>query len=148
MGGDVAEIAARLRAVAEDRGRSQQLLASLFATSVELRHDPPHPSDGPVAGALLAEISRREVEAADRALVDLRSESDVDVESNDGIRLRVRTTGAFADGRTVDVQIHTRLTVADGSVVALQADMDDAAMAAWGEVLVAGGFEIPDGGLQ
>ena len=51
------EVADRMRAAGDDPARSQQTLASLFAEQVELRHVPPSSSDGPIPGALLAEVS-------------------------------------------------------------------------------------------
>jgi hypothetical protein len=134
---------AQLRAVSDDGVRSQQALALLFAETVELRHEPSHPSDGPVSGRLLGEVSRREVEAAGRALLDLCSASEVTTEG-DAIRVRGRTVGTLSDGTKVDMHTDTVFTVADGAIVGLYSDMDDASMAVWGQVLIAGGFEIPE----
>ena len=51
------------------REQSQETLAALFAEPRwGLRHVPPSPSDGPIPGRRLAELSRREVEASGRAL--------------------------------------------------------------------------------
>jgi hypothetical protein len=138
----VDDMAVRLRAVSADRVRSHLALASLFAETIELRHEPSHPSDGPISGRLLAEVSRREVDAAGRALPDLASNVEVTVEG-DSLRVRSRTTGTLSDGTKVDVQTNTVFVVADGAIVGLYSDMDEASMAAWGHVLAAGGFEIP-----
>ena len=43
----VTEIAEALRAAGADRTRSRELLASLYADTVELQHDPPGAGDGP-----------------------------------------------------------------------------------------------------
>jgi len=132
-----------MRAAADDPVQSQQVLAALFAEHVELRHVPPSASDGPIAGARLAELSRREVEASGRALqggVQRRSEITVE---GDAIRVRAQVGGTLADGSTVDVRTNTRFTVTDGAITALESDMDEATMAAWGQVLYAGGFELP-----
>src|SRR2546423_547855 len=137
MADSVTEIAERLRAVAHDRVKSQQTLASLFADTIELRHEPTHPTDGPIAGRLLAEVSRREVEAVGRALPDVDSKSEIYVEG-DAIRVRAHTTGTLADGTPVDVNSDALFTVAGGAIVALQSDMDEASMMAWGTVLMAG----------
>jgi ketosteroid isomerase-like protein len=137
------EIAAEMRAVAHDRTKSRELLASLFAENVELRHVPARPSDGPIAGSFLAEVSRREVEALPRALHDVvHDEAEIAVEG-DAIRVRGRTSGTLPVGTTIDVRTNTLLTIADGAIVALQSDMDAPSTEAWQKVLVAGGFEVP-----
>ena len=139
------EVADRMRAAGDDPVRSQQTLASLFAEQVELRHVPPSSSDGPIPGALLAEVSRREVEASGRALVGpVARESEITVEG-DAIRVRNRIAGTLADGSTVELRTNTLFTVTDGAITALQSDMDAASMAMWGKALAAGGFEIPEG---
>ena len=143
MASSASEIADRMRAVAADRVQAQQLLASLFAESIELRHEPGLPSDGPIPGRVLAEVSRREVEAAGRAMPDMTSETQIEVEG-DGIRMQSRTTGTLADGTRVDVHTESLLTVANGEITGLRARLDETSMAAWGAVLVAGGFELPD----
>ena len=40
--------------------KSRDLLVSLFADTVELRHVPPSPSDGPILGRVLSDVSGRE----------------------------------------------------------------------------------------
>jgi hypothetical protein len=144
MDDTVNEVAEELRA-AGGVGGTQEVLARRFAEAVELRHDPPSPSDGPIPGALLAEVSRREVEAVGRALRErVDGASDVTV-AGDVVHVRGRTRGSLDDGTTIDVRTSTRFTVADGRIVALQSDMDAASGAAWGKVLAAGGFEVPAG---
>jgi hypothetical protein len=139
----VNEIADELRAAAGDTTKTQDVMARLFAENIDLRHVPPLPSDGPIPGRLLAEVSRREVAAVERALrnrVDSDSEVTVD---GDQILVRSRTRGTLDDGTSIDVRPSTRFTVAGGAIVGLQSDMDGESMEAWGKVLAAGGFEIP-----
>jgi ketosteroid isomerase-like protein len=139
----VDKVAAELRAAAGDLGANQEVLARLFADDVLLRHEPPHPSDGPIPGRLLAEVSRREVAAVARALPDAdQSGSEISVEG-DGVRMRGRTRDTLADGTAVDVRTNTLFTVADGRIVALLSDMDSESMVSWGTVLAAGGFDVP-----
>ena len=139
-----AEIAERLRAVAGDRAAFQRALAELFAESVELRHDPPLETDGPIPGALIAEISLRETQAATRALpASAATGSEVTVEG-DGIRVIGRTTGTLADGTHVAMATNTLFTVAGGQIVGLQSDMDESSRAAWGQILRTGGFTLPE----
>ena len=139
----LADIADEMRAVAQDRTKSRNLLASLFAETVELRHVPPSPSDGPIPGSLLSEVSGREVVALARALPDAEhGGTEVTVEG-DAVRVRVRTTGALADGTPIDVETNTLFTIAGGAIVGLQSDMDPASATAWKQVLAAGSFEVP-----
>ena len=139
----VTDIAEEMRAVAEDRGKSRDLLVSLLAETVELRHVPPSPSDGPIPASLLSDVSGREVAALARALPDAeQSDSEVTVE-DDAVRVRVRTTGTLADGTPIDVVTNTLFTIADGAITSLQSDMDPASVEAWKQVLAAGSFEAP-----
>ena len=139
----VADIAEEMRAVATDRAKSRDLLVSLFADTVELRHVPPSPSDGPIPGRVLSDVSGREVAALARALPDAEhGGAEVTVEG-DAVRVRVRTSGVLADGTRIDVETNTRFTIADGAIVALQSDMDAGSAEAWKKVLAAGSFEAP-----
>ena len=142
MGTSADEVADELRAAAGDVVKTQDVLAGRFAEHIELRHVPPHPSDGPIAARLLTEVARREVQAVERALPDRVTDGDVTVE-DDAVRIRNRTRGTLADGTAIDVQTSTRFTVADGAIVGLESTMDAASMEAWGTVLAAGGFELP-----
>lgn len=140
-----AEIAQQLLAVAGDAERSRETLTALFAEEIELRHVPPAPTDGPIPGALLAEISRREVAALSRAMPDAtHDEPEITVEG-DAIRVRRRTHGLLGDGTPVDVRTNTLMSIADGRVVALESDMDPESLRSWRGVLAAGGFEVPAG---
>ncbi len=140
-----AEIARELVASAGDPEGSWKALTGLFAEEIELRHVPPAPTDGPIAGALLAEISAREVAALSRAMPDARHDQPEITVEGDAIRIRRRTHGLLADGTPVDLSTHTLMSIADGRVVALESDMDAESMRAWRDVLAAGGFEVPAG---
>ena len=136
------DAADQLRAAAGNPLANQEALARLFADEVQLRHEPSHPSDGPMPGRLLAEIARSEVEAVMRALPDAEQNSEITVEEA-GVRVRGRTRGTLADGTAIDVQTNTLFTVADGRIVGLRSDMDSRSTEAWGNVLAAGGIEVP-----
>jgi len=142
MGTSAEDIAEELRAALGDVVKTQEVMARRFAEQIELRHVPPHPSDGPMPSRLLVEVARREVAAVERALPDRVTDGDVTVDGN-AIRVQNRTRGTLSDGTTVDVQTDTRFTVADGEIVGLESNMDAASMEAWGTVLAAGGFELP-----
>ena len=135
------EIAEQMRSVAHDPVKSREVLAGLFAETVELRHVPRRASDGPIPGRLLAEVARRESEAVARALPDLIADDpEITVEA-DAVRVRRHTTGTLVDGSTIDVRTNTLFGIGDGAIVALQSDMDEASMQAWRTVLAAGGLE-------
>jgi ketosteroid isomerase-like protein len=143
MTASVSEVADQMRAVALDRAKSREVLAGLFAETVELRHSPPSPHDGPIPGSLIADVSKREVAALARALPDVvHEEPEITVEG-DAIRVRGRTVGTLTDGTKIDVRTNTLFSVADGAIVGLQSDMDALSVSAWQKVLAAGGFEIP-----
>ena len=137
------EYAADMRtAVAHDRVASQELLASLFAEQVELRHVPASPNDGPIAGALLATVARREVEAMPE-----RSTARSDTTPTSRSRARPYTSGAgspgpLRDGSTVELRTNTLHTIAGGQIVALESDMDPDSLATWQRVLAAGGMQV------
>jgi hypothetical protein len=147
-GGDMTEsvhdIAERLRAVADDRTLFQQTLASLFADAVELHHEPARPTDGPIPGRLIAEVSRLETEAAGRALsTSLESRTEIVVDGH-AVRVIGSVAGTLADGTAIDVHTNVDFTIADGKIVGLRSDMDEASTTNWGRVLAAGGFAIPE----
>jgi ketosteroid isomerase-like protein len=134
----VDEVAAAMRVAGGDRRRSQELLASLFADQVAIRHVPPAPTDSLVPRDVIVDISAREVAALARAMPDAEhGDADVTVEG-DAVRVRSRTSGTLRDGTPIDVLTNTSFTVADGRIVALQSEMDAASADAWRTVLAAG----------
>ena len=67
----------------QDAGSSRaQRLADLYAETVELRHVPPIPSDGPIPGSALAEVSLRETAAVAKALPDRSETAEIKVEGD------------------------------------------------------------------
>ena len=129
--------------LAADTG-AEPAMASLYADSVELRHTPPLPTDAPLSGAFLRDVSIAETAAARRALPDLaRDENSVTVDGN-SIRLQSTVTGTLATtGESIKVHTDVVVEVRDGRIVAMEARLGADAMATWGTVLAAGGFEIP-----
>ena len=72
MSSDASGIADRLRAAyLAGPDEAQAVTASLYADTVELRHSPPLPSDGPVDASFLKDISAREGGAIRRAIPDM-----------------------------------------------------------------------------
>jgi len=136
----VNEIAERMRTAADDPVRSVALLGSLFASSVDLHHDPPGPNDGPIPGAVLAETSRREVEAVGRLLPDGFARTSHIAVEGEAIRVRNRLSGTLADGSPIEVETNTLFSVAEGAIVGLRAEMDATTTERWREILSGGGF--------
>jgi ketosteroid isomerase-like protein len=119
------------------------VMASLFGESVVLRHDPPLPTDGPIPGGFLREMSGLETAAAHRALPDLRYES-VDVSGDDdAVRVRATVTGTLATGEVVAVTTDVLLELSDGRIVGLTGALGPDDQEQWSAVLAAGGFEVP-----
>ncbi len=145
MSQSASEIAQQLVATTDPEG-SWEALTRLFAKEVELRHVPPAPTDGPIPGALLAQISHGEVEALSRALPNATHDQPEITVEGDAIRVRRRTHGSLADGTPVDLRTNTVFSIADGQVVALQSDMDGESRRVWQSVLSAGGFPPPPKG--
>ena len=115
-------------------------LGGLYADEVELRHEPPLPSDGLVDGRRLAESSDREAAAIASTIADQRyGDSDVTL---DGEVVTVRTAleGTLPDGRAVSLPTEMRCRVGAGRVVAITHALGPDAMRAWAEVAVAGGL--------
>jgi ketosteroid isomerase-like protein len=121
----------------------QAVMASLFADSVVLHHDPPLPSDGPIPGAFLREMSGLETAAAHRALPDLRYDT-VEVSGDDDtVRVRSKVTGTLASGEAVEVATDVVLDLRDGRIVGLTGHLEPHDQEQWSAVLAAGGFEVP-----
>jgi hypothetical protein len=114
-----------------------------FAEQVRLTHVPPAATDGPIPGALLADVSRSEAEAMARALgSELDRAVDVTVEGAN-VRMRSAVRGTLADGTAVDYSTEVVLGVAGGEIVSMEAHLDEVSMAQHRRVLDAGGFERP-----
>jgi hypothetical protein len=143
MTSDIGEIAAAMRAAGADRTKSRELLASLYADTVELQHDPPGTGDGSVPARMLIALAEQEVAAMERALPDSAAHPlEVSVDG-DRLRMRGRVEGTLADGTRVDVMTNTVFTVAGGRIVGLRSEMTPEDMQTYGAVLAAGAFEVP-----
>ncbi len=126
-----------------ESGAGQEAMAALYADEVMLRHDPPLETDGSIDAAVLAAVSRAEMEAAQRALPDI-AQSDIEV-TVEGDRVDFSTVirGTLETGKAVEVETRVRFTVADDRIVGMEGRLDADSRATWGEVLAAGGFTIP-----
>lgn len=117
-------------------------LADLFAETVELRHVPATPNDGPVAGSVLRTMAIAEHEAVQRALPDLAPEAVTVTVDGDTIDARSTMVGTL-EGAPVRLEQVIRLTTRDGEVVGLEAHLDEDRLATLAAVLAAGDFEVP-----
>jgi hypothetical protein len=146
MSSDVEAIAARLRADYESPSPDGvPAMATLFADSVELRHDPPIPTDGPIPGATLRDVAIAETRAANRAFTEVvRDNVEVTVDGP-SIRVRATTKGTLMTGAAISIDTDVVVEVRDGEIVAMNAHLGDENTARWREALEAGGFERPGG---
>ena len=130
-------------AVAFRTGGAATMGALPFADRVQLTHVPPAATDGPIPGALLADVSRAEADAMTRALgSELDRAVDVTVEGST-VRMRSSVCGTLPDGTAIDYATEVVLGVAGGEIVSMEAHLDEASMAQHRRVLDAGGFERP-----
>lgn len=146
MSADVEAIAERLRADYESPSPDGiPAMATLFADTVELRHDPPIASDGPIPGSALRDVAIAETQAANRAFTEVvRDNVDVTVDGS-SIRIRATTKGTLVTGATLSIDTDVVVEVRDGRIVAMSAHLGDDNTARWREALAAGGFEPPGG---
>jgi hypothetical protein len=133
-----AQIAEALRAAAQDRDRSSELLASLCADEVVLSHDPRGESEGAIPGRMLGGAVRSEAAAVARALPDAKHVAPEITVTGDRIRMRGTVSGSLADGTDVAIRTDTVFRISNGRIVALTANMDAASAASWARLLAAG----------
>ncbi len=115
-------------------------LGDLYASAVELRHEPPLASDGVVDGRRLAASSETEAAAIAKGIADQRyAGAEVTVDGR-LVFVSMSLTGRLADGRLVSLPIDMRCAVDNGQVVAITHVMGPDAMRSWAEVAVAGGL--------
>jgi hypothetical protein len=118
-------------------------MSGLYADTVELAHEPPLPSDGPVPGRVLIAPGGEEVAAVERAMPDVwLDEPEVTVEG-DHIRVRNRMGGTLTEGRAVDVCTNTAYAIEGGGIVGLRSEMAPEDRELWAGVLAAGDFPVP-----
>jgi hypothetical protein len=137
------DIADAFRAAGADRAKSSELLASLYADTVQMQHSPPGPGDGPWLATTLVALAKQEVAAVGRALPDALVHPPVVSIEGDALRIRNRIEGDLADGTRIDITTNTVFTVADGRIVGLRSEMDPTDAQTWIQVLTAGAFEVP-----
>ncbi len=137
------EIADSIRRVGADRDRLRETMSSLYAATIELAHEPPLPSDGPIPSSVLIALGGAEVAAVERALKDPWLDAPEVIVEDDRLRVRNRMGGTLVDGTDVEVCTNTVYTVGGGSITGLRSEMAREDMERWGSVLAAGDFQLP-----
>jgi hypothetical protein len=139
------EIAESIRQAGADRDRLRETMSGLYADTIELAHEPPLPSDGPIPSRVLIELGGAEVAAVERALRNPWLDAPDVIVEGDRLRVRNRMGGILADGTDVEVCTNTVYTIGGGRIVGLRSEMAPEDMERWGSVLAAGDIEIPAG---
>ena len=143
MTASVDDIAEAIRAAGADRQRSSDLLATLYADTVELQHSPPRPGDGSWPASTLVAVAKEELDAIQRAIPDAVVHVPLVVVDRDAVRVCNRIEGVLVDGTRIDLTTNTVFTVSDGRVVGLRSEMTSDDAQACGGVVAAGAFEVP-----
>jgi hypothetical protein len=138
------EVAATIRRAGADRDGLRWAMSGLYAETIELVHEPPLASDGPMPGRVLIALGGEEVAAVERAMPDVwMHEPEVTVEGEHRLRVRNRMGGTLADGTTVEVSTNTVYDIEEGRIVGLRSEMAPEDTQRWGAVLSAGDFQVP-----
>src|SRR5262245_3289172 len=104
MSADVEQVAERLRADYESPdANGEPAMASLFAETVQLKHTPPAPTDGPLPGAMLREVAIAETKAANRAFTEMTRDNVQVTVDGSSIRLQSTTKGTLVTGDSVSI---------------------------------------------
>jgi hypothetical protein len=144
MTADVQQVAEQLRAdyASPDPDR-EPAMASLFAATVELKHVPPAPTDGPLPGAMLRDVAIAETQAANRAFTEVTRDNVQVTVNGSSIRLQSTTKGTLVNGESVSIDTDVVVEIQDGRIVAMEARMSEEDGKRWRQALEAGGFEAP-----
>jgi hypothetical protein len=137
------KVADTIRRAGADRDRMRRTMSALYGDTIELGHDPPLPSDGPMPGSVLIALGGEEVAAVERAMPDVWVEQPAVTVEGDRIRVRNRMGGTLADGTEVRASTNTVYTIDEGRIVGLRSEMAPEDVRRWGAVLSAGNFQVP-----
>jgi hypothetical protein len=118
-------------------------MASLYADTIELRHNPPRRADGPIEASALRDISVADMAAVNRGLTEREFDTPRITVEGSSIRIQSTMRGTLASGDPIKVDNDVLLEVRDGKIVALEAHRDEESWAQWFKVLEAGGFDPP-----
>ena len=132
---DIAQIAEKLE------GGGRDVLASLLADPVEIRHVPPLVHDGAIPRDSVLKGVEGEDAAFRAGIANFRRTIRTEVNGN-VIRSRSRIQGTLGVD-TVDLQLPIDYTVKNGQIVSMIVEINDDARAVLGAALKAGGFAPP-----
>jgi hypothetical protein len=116
MSSAIETIAGALRGVTDHRSL-QDVLTAHAAEHVDVRHVPPHETDGVITRAEMARRSRDEAGQLDALELSLDG-SEVDVRGDDHIHVVTRSSGVF-DGEPFHTVTALELKVAGGAITSL-----------------------------
>lgn len=143
--GDTTQVARQLEAAFKaGPDAAQSTLAALYAESVELRHVPAFPSDGPIDGVRLRESSHREAAAIRNAIPDYDYDDVQVVTVGERVHVKAFIRGTLGTGSSVRLLSEMYCSVRDERIVGVEHHMDNDTLVAWVEVAEAGGLRVPD----
>jgi ketosteroid isomerase-like protein len=120
---DIEEMAERLRAAGD--GEREQVLAELFAETVELQHDPVNEHDGPMPRERLTKGATAERDMLAQVMPDFTATFSYEVDG-DRIIEQYHMGGTMPNGEVLDNPMVITFTVADGAITVMHAKFDPA----------------------
>jgi hypothetical protein len=134
------EIAKQFQAAHDDGPVAAcELMVSLMAPEVEVRHDPPVDFDTTHPREMLGAHRANEIAALSKALTDYQEIATVSARG-DEVVVDKTVSGTFPGGETVSATYELVYTIHDGQIVAALGNMDPGAGDAMRRMLEAGGF--------
>jgi hypothetical protein len=126
---DAETIASELRA-AYARGweEGRRSVWTYFAPTIDIRHQPPLPHDGPTPATVVEEQSVAEFASYKRVLAGFREENAIRVDGN-RVVCDLVLIGTAADGTELRAPVRQVLTVEDGLVTASEVSLDPEVLA-------------------
>jgi ketosteroid isomerase-like protein len=139
---DAEVVAEKLRAsYAESWEAGRASVATFFAETVEVRHQPPLPTDGLTPGAEVGEASTAEFGAYKNMLTDFREETTISVDG-DRVICDVVLAGAMADGTEVRAPVKQVLTIKGDVATKNEVSLEPEVLAQLIEIVTAGGKPV------
>ena len=142
---DAEIIAAELRAAyARDWEQGRRSVWTYFAPTIDIRHQPPLPQDGPTPAALVVQQSVAEFASYKGLLAGFHEESTIQVEGNH-IVCDLVLAGTASDGTELRAPVRQVLTVEDGLVTASEVSLEPEVLAQLVAIVRAGGKPVDVG---
>lgn len=126
---DADVIAEELRAAySRDWEEGRRSVWTYFAPTIDIRHQPPLPQDGPTSAAAVEEQSVAEFASYKRLLAGFREETTIRVDGN-RVVCELLLTGTAADGTELRAPVRQVLTVEGGLVTASEVSLEPEVLA-------------------